>query len=135
MVSQGGVALALILSGAAQGHILIQGAEIPDLGGLADDHAHAMVDKESPADFGRRVDLDPGLFPGALGNEPGQKFQIVPVKPVCPAMGPHRLKSGIKKKYFQPGACRRIPLHNSVQILLQLLKHNNHLLGYLDAGY
>ena len=30
---------------------LIDGHVVADLGGLADDHAHAVIDEEAPADF------------------------------------------------------------------------------------
>jgi hypothetical protein len=45
---------------AAEGHAMVERDVIADLAGLADHHAHAVVDEEPPADLGARVDLDPG---------------------------------------------------------------------------
>jgi hypothetical protein len=46
------MALPLLLAGAAQGHALEKGHIVADLAGLADDHAHTMVDEEVLADGG-----------------------------------------------------------------------------------
>ena len=57
VVPQGGVALgAAQAAGAlgvvdAQGDALVEGAVVPDLGRLADDHAHPVVDEEALADL------------------------------------------------------------------------------------
>ena len=56
--------------GAAQGHALVKRAIVADFGGLADHHAHAVVDKQPPADFGTGVDFDPGQEPPEMRYEP-----------------------------------------------------------------
>ena len=70
VVAQRGVALALLLAGAAQRHALVEQHVVADLGGLADDHAHAVVDEEAPADGGARVDLDARQAAADLREEP-----------------------------------------------------------------
>src|SRR5919108_1968778 len=45
---------------AAESHPLVNRAAIADFGGLADDHAHAVVDEDAGADLGAGMDLDPG---------------------------------------------------------------------------
>src|SRR5512135_3241873 len=49
-VAYGGMALAMLPGSAAQGHAVIHGHVVADLGRLADHHAHAVVDEEAPAD-------------------------------------------------------------------------------------
>ena len=39
---------------------MIEGHIIADLGGLTDHHTHAMIDKQTATNLGRRMDLDPG---------------------------------------------------------------------------
>ena len=45
---------------AAQGHPVIERDVVADLRGLADHHAHAVVDEEAAADAGAGMDLDAG---------------------------------------------------------------------------
>ena len=80
VIAQGGVALALILAGAAQGHALVQGTAVSHLGGLADDDAAAVVDEHAGADFGAGMDLHTGEEPPQLGQQPCQKEPFVTVK-------------------------------------------------------
>src|SRR4029077_19850824 len=57
VVSDGRVALAFFFAGSAQRHALIEQYVVTDLRGLADHHAHAMVDKTAAPDGRARVDL------------------------------------------------------------------------------
>ena len=52
--------LASLFAGAAQRDALVEGHVVADLGGFADDHAHAVIDEEAPADLGAGMDLDSG---------------------------------------------------------------------------
>ena len=54
------VTLAALLAGAAQGYALVHRDIVPDDRRFADDHAHAVVDEQSPADGRAGVNLDPG---------------------------------------------------------------------------
>ena len=67
------MALAHVLAGAAQGDAVVNQAVVPDLGGLADDKAHAVVDDQALADGGAGVDLDAGAAAAGLGDQAGQK--------------------------------------------------------------
>ena len=48
------------MSRAAQGDSLVKQHVVPNDGGLADDHAHAVIDEEAPPDGGAGVDLNAG---------------------------------------------------------------------------
>src|SRR5699024_12143072 len=48
---------------------LVEQAVVPQLGGLADDDAVAVVDDQPAADDGAGVDLNAGPEPGPLGQE------------------------------------------------------------------
>ena len=119
------IAFAVIFARTSQGHALIQGAVVADLGGFPNDHAHAVVDEQPFPDLGGGVDLDPRFPPGTLGDPAGQKFQVMPVTPVGLSMGAHRLKPGIEEKYLPPGTGSRVPVHDRVQVLFQCTKHGS----------
>ena len=53
---------------------MVEQAVVPDLGGLADDDAHAVVDDQAAANLGAGVDLNPRPEPAPLGDGPGQKL-------------------------------------------------------------
>ncbi len=59
-VADGRMPLAALLSGPAEGHALIDRYVVTDLGRLADDHTHAVVDEQAAADARARMDLDAG---------------------------------------------------------------------------
>ena len=88
---------------------MVDQAVIPDFGGLADDDAHAVVNDQAAADGGPGVDLDPGAAAAALGDGPGQKFQIMPVTPVGQPVAAHSLDPGVQQQDLQPAAGRRVP--------------------------
>ena len=50
----------LCSDGAAQRDAVVEGDPIADLGGLTDDHAHAMIDEQVVTDGGAGVDFDAG---------------------------------------------------------------------------
>lgn len=91
MIAERRMPLALILSRAAQGYSLINSAVVSNDGGFPDDHTGTVIDEQPPADGGAGMDLDVGAAHTALGNPAGQEFQAVPIAPVRPPMGPHRL--------------------------------------------
>ena len=72
VVADGGVALSLVLPGAAQGYSLVNGYIIANFGSLSHDHAHPVVDKESRSDLGPGMDLDPRQETGKIGYHAGQ---------------------------------------------------------------
>ena len=82
-----GMALAGIEADAAQGDALIERHVVADLGGLADHHAHAVVDEEAAADHGTGVDLDAGHEAADLRDEAAGELPAAPPEPVRRAGG------------------------------------------------
>ena len=108
---------------------MIDQAVIPDLGGLTDDDAHAVVNDQAAADGGAGVNLDPGAAAAALGDGPSQKFQIMPVTPVGQAMAVDSLDAGVQQQNFQPAAGRRVPGLVGGNGFFQIVKHKNIVLS------
>jgi hypothetical protein len=79
-VSNGGVALGALAvrppSMGAECHAVVDHHVVADLGGLADDHTHAVVDEQPPADTGTRMDFDAGDQARRLRHHPGQQRNI-----------------------------------------------------------
>ncbi len=100
------MALAVVLAGAAQGDAVIDQAVVPDLGGLPDDDAHAVVYDQAAADLGAGVDLNAGAVPGDLGVEPGQEGKVVTVEPVGDAVEDDGVDAGVEEKDLQLAAGR-----------------------------
>ena len=108
VVAQGGVALALVLAGAPQGHPLVEQAVVSDLRRLADDDAHAVVDHQPMSDLRTGVDLDAGPEPAPLGDAPGQEEPAVPVQPVGHPVVQHGVDAGVQEKNLQLAAGRGV---------------------------
>ena len=64
VVAQGGVALAGLVAGTAERDALVEHAVVAHNGGLADDDAHGVVDKEVLADLRGGVNLNTGDMAG-----------------------------------------------------------------------
>ena len=109
VVADGGVALALVLAGAAQGDAVVDEAVVPHLGGLADDDAHTVVDDQALADGGAGMDLDARAVPGDLGVQPGQKAAVVPPEPVAHPVKDHRVDALVEEEDLQLAAGGGVP--------------------------
>jgi len=89
-------------AGAAQGHPVVERAIVADFGGLADHHAHPVVDEEALADMCAGMDLDPGQDPPDMRDEaPGQMPAALP-QPMCQPVIQQRLKPGIAQHDLEP---------------------------------
>src|SRR5262249_34915468 len=93
--TQGRVALALVPGGAAQGHAVVQRAVVAELGGLADHHAHAVVDESAPADLRPRMDLDAGEEARAGRSKPRQPAQFHAPEGVRQAVDEQRVEARV----------------------------------------
>jgi hypothetical protein len=101
LVLQGGVALARLLAGAAEGHALVEHHPVADLGRLADHHAHAVIDEEAPADRGAGVDLDACEEARELGDQAGEEGHAPPVDGVGETMEQQRVQAGVEQHLGQ----------------------------------
>ena len=96
--------LAVVLASAAQGDTVVDGAVITDFGGLAKNHAHAVVDEQAAADLGAGMDLDAGMVAAALADPSGQEKVLVFKQPVCDAMVYQDMKSRVQQYDFRQAA-------------------------------
>ena len=68
---------------------------VANLGGFADDHAHAVVDEEPPA-YGRAgMDLDAGEEASEMRYQPAEPAQIHMPQPIRDAVNAQGMKAGI----------------------------------------
>ena len=69
--------LPVSFAGAAQSDTVVDGAVVPDLTGLTEHDAHAVINEQASADGGTGVDLDAGAAAAMLADPPGQKEPLV----------------------------------------------------------
>ena len=100
--------LAGILAGAAEGHTVVDGAVVADLGGLAEHDAHAVVDEQTLADGGTGVDLDAGAVASVLADPPRKEEMLVLIQPMGDAVIDQNVKTGVQQNDFQHTAGSRI---------------------------
>ena len=94
-----------LLTGTAQRYPVVDGAVIPDLAGLTEHDAHAVVDEQTLADGGTRVDLDAGAVAAMLADPSCQKNVLVLVQPVRDAVVDQDVKAGVQQNDLQHAAC------------------------------
>ena len=99
------MAFAGILAGTAQRYSVVDGAVIPNLAGLTEHDAHAVVDKQTLADGGTRVDLNAGAVAAMLADPSCQKKVLVLVQPVRNAVVHQNVESRVQQHYLQHAAC------------------------------
>ena len=112
IAADGGVALARVLAGAAEGHALIDGAAVSDFRRFSDDHAHTVINQHTAPDLGGGMDFNAGSSLGALADPPREEFEIVPETPVGASMGHERLVAGIEQPHFDGASGGGVALHN-----------------------
>ena len=103
------MALALVLAGAPQGDAVVNEAIIPNLGGLSNDNAAAMVDHQAAADLRAGVNLDAGPEAAPLGDAPGRKFQPPAIQPVGHAVAGDSVDAGVEQQNLQFTAGGGVP--------------------------
>jgi hypothetical protein len=62
--------------GATQGHALVQGAVVANLGGLANHHAHPVIDEHPSTDASPGMNFNAGQNTPEMRHEPGVKPRI-----------------------------------------------------------
>ena len=98
IVAQGGVTLAGLVAGAAERDALVEHTVVAHNGGLADDDAHGVVDKEVLANLRGRVNLDAGDVAGDLREHAGERAMTVLPQPVLGHVVPLGVQARIGKK-------------------------------------
>src|SRR5690606_12275963 len=122
---QGRRALAFLPAGAAQRYAVVERAVVADFGGLADHHAHAMVDEEAPADAGAGMDLDTGEPARDCGKEARRPAQAMPPQPMVDAMHQQRVQAGIAGEHLERVAGGGVALHHATDLFFEPGQHMN----------
>ena len=140
VVAEGGMTLAHVLARTAQGHALIQSAVVPDLGGLADDYPHTVVDEQPLADGVTGVDLNARLMPRPLADGAGGEVMLRQVELVGHAVGQDGVDTRVQKQDLQITAGGGVALAHRLDIGGDLLADGGYGVGHLphrlfeDAG-
>ena len=117
--------LAGIVAGTAERYTVINGAVVADFGGLADNDAHAVVDKQAAANGRTRMNLNAGHMPRKLRQRTRKKEMLVFVQPVRLTVVKQGMETLIEQNNFQCGACSRVAVPNRACILEQSLKNHS----------
>ena len=125
IVPQGGVALAVVLAGAPQGDPVVEQAVVADLGRLADDDAHAVVDEQALADLRAGVYLDAGHMPRKLRKRTREEKVLVLIEPVCLAVVKQSMEALIEEDDLERGARRRVAVADRASVVEQALENHN----------
>src|SRR3990167_8998071 len=117
------VTLTFVPAGATKGHPLIKGDVIADFGGLTDDNAHAVIDKEASTDLRARMDFD-ASHPAAEVRHPArQPLPATPPQCMRHAMQPDCMQPRIASDHLKGITRRRVAMKYALDILLHTLKH------------
>src|SRR5699024_10856513 len=100
-VAERGVTLGLLERDTAQRDPVVEHAVVADLGGLADHHAHAVVDEEPATDTGAGVDLDPS-------EESRELTEYARHDPSRPAAGPYAVGQAVEPDRVEPRVDDRV---------------------------
>lgn len=98
VIAERWVAFAGLVAGAAERDALIEHAVVAHNGGLADDDAHGVVDKEVLANLRGRVNLDAGDVAGDLREHAGERAMSMLPEPVLGHVVPLGVQARIGKE-------------------------------------
>src|SRR6185437_1393616 len=98
-VAQCGMPFSGTLSSTTKRHAMVERHVIADDCGLSDDHADAVIDKQSSTDLRLGMDLNSRPETRKLRQHTRQKSPAIRPQPVMDAMGPHCVQARIAKQY------------------------------------
>ena len=117
-VAERRVPLAVAHRLAAERRAVEQHHVVADLGGLADDDAHAVVDEQPPAEPGAGVDLDAGDRPRELGDQPrGQPQAGLVPHPVRQPVHPDRVHARVAEGDLGERPGRGVAVPGGLEVL------------------
>ena len=103
---------------------MIEGHVIADLGSLTNNDTHAMINKETAADFGPGMNFNPCQQARQLHDCPRQHFQPPAPEPVRQTIGQHHMDRRIKQQDAEHPASSRITVNNCPKFIFQRRKHD-----------
>jgi hypothetical protein len=107
-----GMALAVLLACAAQGHALVESHVVADDRRLADHDAVAVIDEQTASDLRSGMDFNSSEKTRGLRQHASQQERAMIPQPVIQAVKPDRMESGIAQIHFQAGLGRGIVFHH-----------------------
>ena len=117
VISDRGMAFPGVLTGAAEGHALIDRAVVADFRGLADHDGGAVVDHHAFADLGGGVDLDPGDEARSLADRPRRERMPLLVQGVRRPMEEQGVHTGVEQQHFRVGRGGRVAFTKGVHVV------------------
>jgi hypothetical protein len=117
-VFQRGVAFAATFSGTTQRHLLIEHDIVANDGGFADDDAETMIDEESAANLGGRVDFNASKKACPVGKQAGERRKAVAPQAMIQAVHPDSVEARVAEHDLDWAACGGIPLQDNLNIFL-----------------
>src|SRR5262249_22848060 len=111
---QSRMALAVNELRSAERDALIERHVIADLGRLADDGAHAVIDENPLSDDRTRMNFDPRQPAAQMRNEPREHGEISLPETMRQAMDEDGMNAGIGQQDLEPRPGGRIALHDGL---------------------
>jgi hypothetical protein len=121
--TEGGVALATLLAGAAEGDSLVDEGVVSDNGCFADDNAHAVVNKHALANGRAGVNFDAGQEARKVGDQAGDEGNSHKVQPVGEPVEQQRLQARVAKQNLKPVASGWIAIENDAEVGNKSIEH------------
>src|SRR6202030_112475 len=88
-----------------------------------EDHAHSMVDEQTPADFRAGMNLDTGEPSRQLADQPAEQLCVMLPEPMRGAMKPDRMQSRIREHDFERGARGGVAVKDRLDVFPDSVHH------------
>jgi len=102
---------------------VIERAVVADLSRLADDHAHAVVDEETPSDRGPGMDFNAGQPALPMGSKPRKPSQPRAPQEMGQTVEQHGVKPRVASDHFPGVPGSRVAVEYDRYFFLQAVKH------------
>src|SRR5580700_7723595 len=122
--------LFLLEAGAAEGDALVEQDVVADFHGLAHHDAHAVIDKEAAADLSAGMNFDSVDEARDLAHEAAEKLEVTLPEPMCDAVVPDGVQTGIQEHDFDRGARGGVAVEDRLDVFLHSAQntHGTYLL-------
>src|SRR3984957_12320808 len=103
-------------AGAAERDALVDEHVVADFDGLAEHHAHPMIDEQAPADCRAGMNLDASEPSRQLADHPAKKLAVMLPEPVREAVKPDRMQSRVREHDLERGARGRVAVKDRLDV-------------------